>query len=142
MAEKAVIQHEGIIQSVNGETVVVSIEASASCSSCAANSACGLSSSSKREVEVTERDNSYKPGDNVIVNMNQSLGYKAFFYGYLMPFLLLFFTIVIMISLGLNEGLSGLVAVLIIFPYYGSLYFLRGKLKKQFTFSITKNYFN
>ncbi len=140
MTDNSNIEHKGIIKEISEDTIVVKIEPIATCASCRANTLCGADNNEKI-VEIQNWTEDYSLGESVIVMMKQSLGYKALLYGYIAPFFVLMTGIIIMLSLGINEGISGLVALLLLCPYYLLLYYYRDKLKKQFTFSITKNYF-
>jgi sigma-E factor negative regulatory protein RseC len=140
MTDNSKIEHKGIVKEISDDTIIVKIEPIATCTSCRARTLCGADNEDKI-VEIQNWHEEYSLGDSVIVMMEQSLGYKALFYGYIAPFFVIMISIVILISLGINEGISGLISLLLLAPYYLTLYYYRDKIKKQFTFSITKNYF-
>ena len=87
------------------------------------------------EVDLTEGQK-YTNGEEVIIEMKQSLGSWAVLFGYFFPFLLLISSLIIFTSLGLDQGLSGLLAILTLAPYYLIMYLFRAFLRKRFTYRL------
>lgn len=141
MSGNTKIEHKGVVKEISPDSIIVKVEPEATCSACRAKTFCGVDTNEKI-VEIKSWNEEYLIGDSVKVMMEESMGYKALLYGYIAPFLVLFITIVSFISAGYNDGLSGLIGIITLAMYYFILYFFRDKLKKQFTFSIKKNYFN
>ena len=131
------IKHPGTVESVHGNTVVVRVESQAACGQCHAKSHCGMVESADKLIEVSHQNASeYKPGENVIITLKQSLGYRALLLGYIIPFLILLLALfAITLSTG-REALAALVAVLLMIPYYVLLYRYRHKLRKTFHFEL------
>jgi positive regulator of sigma E activity len=69
-------------------------------------------------IEIDNAPPDYHKGDSVVVSISGKHGYKALFIAYLLPFLLSLTTLIICIKLTGNEGLSGLISVLILAPYF------------------------
>jgi len=131
------IQHPGIIESVGEDKVQVTILSQSACSSCHSKGMCSVSEMENKIVDVTKSpDFNYKVGDEVIVYMKKSLGSKAVLYGYLYPFLLVLVSLIIMLLLTSNEGISGLTAILLLVPYYFILSKFKDKLSTTFEFKI------
>jgi sigma-E factor negative regulatory protein RseC len=65
-----------------------------------------------------------------------SQGFKALFYGYVFPFMLIMAILIILTSLQFSEGLSGLISLSVLVPYYFVLYLTRNKIRKSFEFEI------
>ena len=80
----------------------------------------------------------YKVGEQVVVFFKESLGFRAMFLGYLLPFLVLMTVLIIGTSIGLAEGTAGLLALGSLVPYYMVIFLKNKKLKKTFSFSIRK----
>lgn len=131
------IKHPGTVESVQGNTVVVRIESQAACGQCHAKSHCGMVESADKLIEVSHHNASeYTVGENVVVTLKQSLGYRALLLGYIIPFLILLIALfAITLSTG-REALAALVAVLLMVPYYALLYRYRNKLRKTFHFEL------
>lgn len=68
----------------------------------------------------------------------ESEGVKALFYGYLLPFILVLFALILSFETTGNEALAGLSALGILIPYYIILYFFRHSLKRAFNFELEK----
>jgi len=131
------IQHPGIIESVGEDKVQVTILSQSACSSCHSKGMCSVSEMENKIVDVTKTpDFNYKVGDEVIVYMKKSLGSKAVLYGYLYPFLLVLISLILMLILTSNEGISGLTAILLLVPYYFILSKFKDKLSTTFEFKI------
>lgn len=131
------ITHPGIIEKLTDDKVFVKVLAMSACASCHAKGMCNIAEVEEKIVEV-KRDKSmdYKPGDEVSVSMKRALGSLAVMLGYVVPFLLMFGILLLVLLLTGDEGLAGLLAILILIPYYGLLYLYRSKLKAKFSFTI------
>jgi sigma-E factor negative regulatory protein RseC len=130
-----IINHEGKVQKKDGKSVIVSIIASTACSGCHAEDSCTMSGKEEKIIEIAGSYN-VKPGDNVIVQMNQSMGYAALILGYILPLITVVTILIIMISLENSELVSGIISLGALIPYYTVLYFLRGRINKKFTFTL------
>ncbi len=137
MSIKDEIQHPGVIESVSKDKIEVNILAQSACSSCHAKGMCSVSEMENKIIEVNRTpDFDYKVGDQVTVYMRKSLGPKAVLLGYFYPFLIVLLTLIVLISVTGNEGLSALIAFLLLVPYYFILYKMKDKLSKTFEFKI------
>jgi sigma-E factor negative regulatory protein RseC len=137
MNAKDTITHPGIIESVNEKQVFVKILAMSACSSCHAKAMCNIAEVEEKIVEIRkEAERNFKEGQEVTVSMKKSLGGKAVFLGYILPFLLLMIVLLTVLLISENEGLAGLLAIAVLIPYYSLLYIFRDRLKRTFSFSI------
>lgn len=134
--EKNVL-HSGVIQEVSEKKITVSIINASACSACHAKGACLASDMKEKEIEITHFIGNYFPGQHVNIIGQQSQGYKAAFYGYLLPFLLVFGTLIISLILTHSDGLSGLLSLAILIPYYSFLYLFKNQFKNSFEFNIS-----
>lgn len=134
---KDIIQHPGIIESIGDDKVEVNILSQSACSSCHSRGMCSVAEMENKIIELAKTpDFNYKVGDQVTVYMKKSLGQKAVFYGYLYPFLLVLLSLILMLALTSKEGLSALIALGLLLPYYYALYKLKDKLSTTFEFKI------
>lgn len=138
MSNSKSVEHKGRIESINGDKISVSFIAYSGCASCHAKSYCSPSNMEEKSVEVTDFSNQYAVGEDVHVVMNQNLGFKAIWLGYIQPLLFVILTLIILTEITGKEALSGLVAIAVLIPYYLTLYLFRKKLKQSFTFTIQK----
>lgn len=137
VSNKNTFIHAGVVSKIEDKSVVVSLEQNVHCESCRAKSACGISESNTKEIEILNCDNLYKINEHVNVVLKKGLGFKAVFWAYVFPFILMFFTLLIA-SLNLKEWVAGILSLLILIPYYLTLYFLKNTLKNTFKISILK----
>ena len=72
----------------------------------------------------------------VNVRMAIGQGNKAAVLAYLIPIILLLAVLFVCLGLGLNEGLSALISIIALTPYYIVLYLRRDKLKQKFEYRI------
>lgn len=130
--------HSGFISKINSDSVMVTLEQNIHCDSCRAKSSCGISESNTKEVEVINSKDSFKINEEVNVVLKKALGLKAVFWAYIFPFILMFSTL-LLASGFMGELIAGLLSLLILIPYYLTLYFLKNKLKSAFQISILKH---
>ncbi len=132
------INHPGIIEKIEKNRMWVVIQPQSACGNCHSKSYCGMAEVAEKVVEVQSfrTDKSYEPGQRVTISLKKSLGYRALFLGYLLPFLILLSTLIIMLGLTANEGLSAIVSLLLMVPYYSILYIKRDLIKSSFRFFI------
>ena len=131
------VLHSGVIQEVSENKITVSIINASACSACHAKGACLASDMKEKEIEITQFSGNYHPGQHVNIIGQLSQGYKATFYGYLLPFLLVFGTLILSLVITRNDGLSGLLSLAVLVPYYSFLYIFRNKFKESFEFKIS-----
>lgn len=129
------ITHEGIIDHIENDTVFVRILNKSACASCHSNGVCSVSEMAEKLVEVYENGSHYAPGQTVNVILDRTLGNKAVVLGYILPFAVMFLTLIVA-SLFLPELWAGLAAVAILIPYYSLLFLFKEKLSKTFSFRI------
>ena len=95
-----------------------------------------MADTSEKVVVVHKPNHAYYVGQDVKVLLRQSLGFRALFLGYVIPFLIVLFILVLLTALSVPEGRAGLASLSALAPYYIGLYLYREKVSKQFTFDI------
>ena len=133
------IEHDGVIKKIDNNHIEVSIISKASCASCSVKGVCTASDVEEKIVEINDNSNDYKEGEHVTIYYKQSLGFRALFLGYILPFLILMVVLITLLQLNVNEAIAGVSALSTLIPYYISIYLLRNKLKETFSFSIIKH---
>ncbi len=133
---KGNIEHKAIVKEIADNSMKVSILASSGCVSCSAKGICNVSEVEEKIVEVSKFEGNYKIGDEVKVYYKQILGFRALFLGYVLPFLLIFTSLIISLIITKHEGLSGLIALGSLIPYYIVLYVTKKKINDKFSFSV------
>ena len=139
MASSETIEHSGIISDVSDKLIKVNIMAESACGNCRVRSSCSIGDKEVKTIEVFRKQGeTYSVGEEIKVVLERSLGMKALGLGYIAPFLILVVILSVLISIGLNEGLAGLLSLLSLVPYYFGLSFFRDRLKKEFSFRLRK----
>lgn len=132
------ITHEGIIQEVRDNHVIVSFISQPACNSCNIKNSCSLAGREGKSLEVPSTGKLYQTGEKVLVVLSQSHGFKAVFMGYILPFLIVLISLVILLKLTNNEALSGLLSISSLIIYYLILWFLRRQINESFKFRLLK----
>jgi sigma-E factor negative regulatory protein RseC len=138
MEASVCIAQKGTVEEIVNHTIRVRIQRESACGHCNARSMCNLSDISERIIEAYDNGLDLKIGDFVEITITRSMGHKAVLLGYLLPFLLVITILILLNALKLQEWLSGLISLGMLIPYYMFLYLLRDRLKKSFTFTLSK----
>lgn len=136
MSEK--IEHTGIITRIEGSKVQVQIVQLSACSTCHAKGACTASDKDDKFIDVETTDTTFKIGDQVEICGESSMGLFAVFIAFVLPFLLILISLLILRSYTTNEALSGTIALGVLVPYYIILSLFNKKLKNKLKFSVQK----
>ena len=132
------IKHSGVITNIDKDTIFVELISESACAGCHAKTLCGIDSQ-KKTIEV-KNDNTYlfAIGENINVILRESLGLKAVFLGYFLPFLVLVFTLILCLQSEISEIISASLSISILAIYYVILYLFKDRFKKEFYFEIEK----
>lgn len=131
------IAHEGIVTKITDDELEIKILAKSACAACHAKSACTMSDMAEKILTVPKPEKSqFQIMQKVNVRMTVNQGNKAAILAYLIPFILLVVVLFAMLGIGLGEGLSALISLAALIPYYILLYFKRDKLKNRFAYTI------
>jgi len=132
------VKHSGVISKINKSFVTVSLNDDLNCEGCKAKGACGVSDANSKEIEVPNTFQSLTLNEDVDLIMQKELGLKAVFWAYIFPFILLF-SVLLVTSFFVKEWIAGLISLLVLVPYYLSLYVFNTSFQKAFKINIVKN---
>ena len=136
--ESNTISHEGIVTKITDDELEIKILAQSACAACHAKSACGMGEQAEKILTVPRpKDKDFALMQKVNVKMAIGQGNKAAVLAYLIPIILLLAVLFVCLGLGLNEGLSALLGIVALIPYYIVLYLRRDNFKKKFEYIIT-----
>ncbi|MBR4146724.1 MAG: SoxR reducing system RseC family protein [Bacteroidales bacterium] len=131
------ISHEGVITKITDDTLEIKITAMSACAACHAKSACTMSDQAEKVLTVPRPDRQeFHLFQKVNVIMAVGQGNKAAVLAYLIPIVLLLAVLFTCLGIGLGEGLSALIGIAALIPYYFVLYLRRDKIKRQFEYRI------
>lgn len=132
------IEHSGIVRNVNGKHIQVQIVQLSACSSCHAKGACSAADMDEKLIDVETDNLDYKVGDTVILYGQSSMGLFAVLLAFVIPFLLILLTLLIISNYTDNESLSGSIALGTLVPYFLILSRFNTKLKSRLKFQAKK----
>ena len=137
MSNTDTITHEGVITKITDDELEIKILAQSACAACHAKSACGMGEQAEKILTVPRpKGQTFQLMQRVNVRMAIGQGNKAAVLAYLIPIILLLAVLFVCLGLGLNEGLSALISIIALTPYYIVLYLRRDKLKQKFEYRI------
>jgi len=133
-----VILHDGVVKSIEGERVRVTILQSSACSGCAAKAMCSSAEAKEKEIDVVaENPQAYRVGQQVVLEGRLSDGRMAAMVAYGLPLLLLLPVLFVAIKISGSEAVGALWALGSVVLYYICVYlFFRRSLQSRFSFRI------
>lgn len=137
MNTEETISHEGVITKITDDELEIKILAQSACAACHAKSACGMGEQAEKTLTLPRpKGRTFQLGQRVNVKMAINQGNAAAVLAYLIPIILLLSVLFVCLGLGFGEGLSALISIVALIPYYIVLYLRRDKLKKKFEYDI------
>lgn len=137
MNQAETISHEGIVTKITDDELEIKILAQSACAACHAKSACGMGEQAEKILTVPRpKDRDFALNQRVNIRMAIGQGNRAAVLAYLIPIVLLLAVLFVCLGLGLSDGLSALLSIAALIPYYIVLYLRRDKLKKKFEYGI------
>lgn len=138
MQDPKKIDHEGSILEIEDGKIKVGIVNVSACAGCHAKGACTMSDMKEKSIDVIDYSNKFVVGEKVNLSYKESLGWLAMFLAYVLPFVIVLIALFVSTALTENELISGISALAVLIPYYITLAFFKGRLKKTFSFTIDK----
>ncbi len=133
------ITHDGVIASLSEDRITVKITSYAACTSCHAKGACQITGGENEKlIHIPVSNPDFRIGEKVRVLLSRSMGFRALFLGYLLPFGLVLIVLLVLTAAGSSELIAGLAAVGVLAPYYAGLRIWMGKVDRQFSFFVQK----
>lgn len=134
------IEHEGIVESIDGSHIRVKIVQSSACSSCHVKSMCATSESQEKEIDIySPLSCNYSVGERVKACGTVSMGRNAVLLAFAVPLLVIILCVVLSLYLFHQSEQMTLVAVLVSLSiYYLTVHAFRHRLSKHFSFWIEK----
>ena len=137
---KSKIDHNGVVESIEGNHIKVRILQASACSACQAKALCASSDTKEKIIDVWD-DNAdqYHVGENVMTCGSLSMGRNAVYLAFLIPLVLMILWMVLSLKAFHLSELTAILGVGIILAiYYLILSALKDKLSKTFSFWIEK----
>ena len=133
------LQHRGIVESVEGRVVTVSVDRESACAGCHAKGICG-SSGEKRLIAVeTEYAATFERGERVVVALlSQRMGFSSVIWGYVLPLVVMLALLFGIKVAGGTDGIAAIASLGGVALYYVVLYVLRQTIERKIKFTIIK----
>ncbi len=125
------IVHKAIVIDIKDQLVVAQMSRGEACSSCALKEACGQTTSSHKVIVKTENSKQYNIGQKIEVVISQSQALYAAFWGYVLPLVLVLFTLFIVYTTSQNEELSAMASLGVLVMYYTLLWIFKAHFQKK-----------
>ena len=131
------IKHLGIVENIQGSHLSVRIVQTSACAACSVKGHCSSADSKDKIIDIIDTAAaSYQVGENVMVVGETSMGMQAVALAFIIPFVLLIFTLFLFMALIENELYAALLSLAVLVPYYYILWLNKTRLKQKFTFTI------
>ena len=131
------IKHLGIVENIQGSHLSVRIVQTSACAACSVKGHCSSADSKDKIIDIIDTAAaSYQVGENVMVVGETSMGMQAVALAFIIPFVLLIFTLFLFMALIENELYAALLSLAVLVPYYYILWLNKTRLKQKFLFTI------
>ena len=131
------IKHLGIVENIQGSHLSVRIVQTSACAACSVKGHCSSADSKDKIIDIIDTAAaSYQVGENVMVVGETSMGMQAVALAFIIPFVLLIFTLFLFMALIENELSAALLSLAVLVPYYYILWLNKTRLKQKFSFTI------
>ena len=131
------IKHLGIVENIQGSHLSVRIVQTSACAACSAKGHCSSADNKDKIIDIIDTAaSSYRVGEKVMVIGETSMGMMAVVLAFIIPFILLIFSLFLFMALMENELYSALLSLAILIPYYFILWLNKTRLKQKFSFTI------
>jgi len=91
-----------------------------------------------KQIVLTNQENSFKINETVELVLEKNMGLKAVIWAYIFPLILMLTSLFVSLAF-FSEPVSGLIALLVLIPYYTMLYFSKNIFQRAFKLSVIKN---
>ena len=130
------IKHLGIVENIQGSHLSVRIVQTSACAACSAKGHCSSADSKDKIIDIIDTAaSSYQVGEKVMVVGETSMGMMAVVLAFVLPFVLLIFSLFLLMWIE-NELYAALLSLAVLIPYYFVLWLNKTRLKQQFSFTI------
>jgi sigma-E factor negative regulatory protein RseC len=137
MTDNSLVLHNGKVIGTKDNRVQVRITSPYACSDCHAKPVCTAYERKGKIIDAVAQE-PLNNGDSVIIKMEEKFGWRALFYGFILPFILVVLVLFLLHALGSGEIETALSAIGSLVPYYMVLYLFREKIEKNFIFKAEK----
>ena len=131
-----VIHHDGIIESISNGRARVRILQAAACGGCQIASRCHTAEAKEKivDVDIASDSRQWQEGQSVVVSTQGTMAGRALLIGFGLPLLLMLAVLAACLAAHCSEGLTALLMLLSLVPYYIGVWMFRGSISRKITF--------
>ena len=134
------LRHQAQIIGIDKGVLHLKLERIAACGSCPAANYCGMGEKKEQILHINVADSaSFSQGESVNLELNPRLGWLAVCFCYILPLILLLSTLFLCQYYTGNEIFSGIIAIIVLIPYFFILFLSKNFFKNKFAFQVTKD---
>ena len=130
------IRHDGVIESVNGSHVQVRIVQTSACAGCKVAAHCHTAEAKEKLIDVSDATGRWQVGQPVVVTASSSMAGKALLIGFGLPLILMLVVLTVLIAAGCSEGMTALLMLGALIPYYIIVWMLRNRIARTISFRL------
>ncbi|MGX8697449.1 MAG: SoxR reducing system RseC family protein [Prevotella sp.] len=130
------IRHDGIIESVDGRHVQVRIVQTSACAGCKVAAHCHTAEAKEKIIDVVDAEGQWQAGQTVVVTASSTMAGKALLIGFGLPLLLMLAVLAVLKAAGCSEGMTALLMLGVLIPYYLSVWMLRNRIAQDISFRL------
>ena len=111
------IKHLGIVENIQGSHLSVRIVQTSACAACSAKGHCSSADSKDKIIDIIDTAaSSYQVGEKVMVVGETSMGMMAVVLAFVLPFVLLIFSLFLLMAWIENELYAALLSLAVLIP--------------------------
>ena len=131
------LKHEGSGESIDGTNLSDKILQTTDCVSCSVKGHCSSAESKEKIIDITDASaSSYEVGQSVMVVGQMSMGMKAVFWAFVLPFLIILTSLFVCMAIFNDELYAGCISLSLLLHYYFFLWLNKARFKQKFSFTI------
>lgn len=131
------IRHEGIVEAAREGHVQVRIVQTSACAGCKVASHCSAAEAREKLIDVCVTDATrWQVGQQVVVSTERGMAGRALLLGFGLPLMLMLAVLVVTIAAGCSEGVTALLMLGSLVPYYIIVWLCRHIISKKISFRI------
>jgi len=131
------IIHRGIVERTAGGDLQVQMTDGLECESCTIKGACHIGESRDTSIRISDAHMDFREGEEVTVHLSTQLAFRALFWAYIFPFIIMVGGLVIL-SIYLTEAMAGLVSIGFLAIYYLVIYLSKSYFDREFSLKINR----
>ncbi|MBO7198761.1 MAG: SoxR reducing system RseC family protein [Alistipes sp.] len=134
------LQHRGVVESVAGDRVVVSVVPESACAGCHAKGICDKRGDKREIVVRTPYAAEFTTGEHVIVALEHNrMGVMSVVWSYVLPLVVLLGVLLGTKACGVEDGVAALSSMAAMVIYFVALYLMRRMFDRKIKFTIIKD---